>query len=329
MKGVAIWPGLMGRWPPMDCPPISGRVTATEIPGRRRARLPRRLAAWRAIEQKPPDPQGRHPRTRPGARAPGAPGTHRGLKQSLSGRRSHTVWLLRPRDSPAPSSGPPAPSYEAGHRDRAGRRRATGSSATTGPSQKEPQSPGPSRPPPRGDRAAAPSRAPGPSRHPPTAPPPDPAATRCLAHSSAWGRPSCAVPGSPSGDAQRADAPQPQGPVKADTGERRIRAITEDIMFKWRLLLEDGRKAGHTFSQPDLIIAATALHHGLTVVSRDVSDYQKARPCLTPWVDPLPAGSPVSATPCLPVIRGRRTGPAQRRGDTTPQPWQRGCSGFM
>jgi hypothetical protein len=81
---------------------------------------------------------------------------------------------------------------------------------------------------------------------------------------------------------------------------QRILAITEDIMFKWRLLVEDGRKAAHTFSQPDLIIAATALHiaatalhHGLTVVSRDVSDYQKARaPVLNPWVDPLPAAPP-------------------------------------
>jgi predicted nucleic acid-binding protein len=68
--------------------------------------------------------------------------------------------------------------------------------------------------------------------------------------------------------------------------EQRVLAITEDIMFKWRLLVEDGRKAGYTFSQPDLIIAATALHHGLTVVSRDVSDYQKARaPTLNPWSD--------------------------------------------
>jgi len=32
------------------------------------------------------------------------------------------------------------------------------------------------------------------------------------------------------------------------------------------LLVADGRKAGNTYSQPDLIIAATALHHGLTVV---------------------------------------------------------------
>jgi len=28
-------------------------------------------------------------------------------------------------------------------------------------------------------------------------------------------------------------------------------------------VVEDGRKAGYTFSQPDLIIAATALHQGL------------------------------------------------------------------
>jgi predicted nucleic acid-binding protein len=78
----------------------------------------------------------------------------------------------------------------------------------------------------------------------------------------------------------------------ADAGERRILAITEDIMFKWRLLVEDGRKAGHTFSQPDLIIAATARHHGLTVVSRDVSDYQKARaPVLNP-VGRSTAGGP-------------------------------------
>jgi hypothetical protein len=70
--------------------------------------------------------------------------------------------------------------------------------------------------------------------------------------------------------------------------EERVLAVSEDIMFKWRLLVEDGRKAGHTFSQPDLIIAATALHHGLTVVSRDVRDYQKARaPAFNPWVESL------------------------------------------
>ena len=44
----------------------------------------------------------------------------------------------------------------------------------------------------------------------------------------------------------------------------RVLQITEDIMLKWRFLVEDGRKIGHTFSQPDLIIAATAIHYGLT-----------------------------------------------------------------
>lgn len=57
-------------------------------------------------------------------------------------------------------------------------------------------------------------------------------------------------------------------------------------MFKWRPLIEDGRKAGHTYSQPGLIIAASALHYGLTVDSRDTSDFNKARvPILDPWRD--------------------------------------------
>jgi hypothetical protein len=74
--------------------------------------------------------------------------------------------------------------------------------------------------------------------------------------------------------------------------EQRIIAITEDIMFKWRLLVEEGRKVGHTFSQPDLIIAATAQHHGLTIVSRDTGEYVKARVAVfNPWVDPLPEAS--------------------------------------
>ena len=69
--------------------------------------------------------------------------------------------------------------------------------------------------------------------------------------------------------------------------EERALPVTEDVMFKWRLLIEDGRKAGHTYSQPDLIIAATALDHGLTVVSRDTSDFKRARvPVLDPWRDP-------------------------------------------
>lgn len=66
--------------------------------------------------------------------------------------------------------------------------------------------------------------------------------------------------------------------------EQRILPVSEDVMLEWRLLVEQGRKAGHTFSQPDLIIAATALHHGLTVVTRDTGDYARAGVALLdPW----------------------------------------------
>lgn len=75
---------------------------------------------------------------------------------------------------------------------------------------------------------------------------------------------------------------------------QRVLAITEEIMLRWRIMVEDGRKTGHTFSQPDLIIAATAFHYGLTIVTRDVSDYERARvPILNPWRnDPLPLRRP-------------------------------------
>jgi len=66
---------------------------------------------------------------------------------------------------------------------------------------------------------------------------------------------------------------------------QRVLEVSEDVMFRWRLLVEEGRRQGHTFSQPDLIIAATALQHGIAVVTRDVADYQRARvPLLNPWL---------------------------------------------
>ena len=67
--------------------------------------------------------------------------------------------------------------------------------------------------------------------------------------------------------------------------EQRVLEVTEDVLLKWRLLVEDGRKIGHTFSQPDLFIAATALHHRMTIVSRNTADFEKARaPIVNPWL---------------------------------------------
>lgn len=66
---------------------------------------------------------------------------------------------------------------------------------------------------------------------------------------------------------------------------QRVLPVSEDVMFKWRLLVEEGRKAGHTFTQPDLLIAATGLHHGMTVVTRDTTDYARTRVALlNPWL---------------------------------------------
>ena len=73
--------------------------------------------------------------------------------------------------------------------------------------------------------------------------------------------------------------------------DQRALVVSEEVMFKWRVLVERGRRVGYTFSQPDLIIAATALHHGLTVVTRNQDDYDKAgTPVFNPWKHPEPRG---------------------------------------
>ena len=65
---------------------------------------------------------------------------------------------------------------------------------------------------------------------------------------------------------------------------QRVLDVSEAVIVKWRLLVEEGRKSGYTFSQPDLFIAATALHHGMTVVSRDTREYERAGVSVfNPW----------------------------------------------
>lgn len=66
--------------------------------------------------------------------------------------------------------------------------------------------------------------------------------------------------------------------------EQRILPVSEDVILKWRLKVEAGRKSGVTYSQPDLFIAATALHHGLIVVSRDAAEFERAHvSVINPW----------------------------------------------
>jgi predicted nucleic acid-binding protein len=52
-------------------------------------------------------------------------------------------------------------------------------------------------------------------------------------------------------------------------------------------MLEDGRKSGKTPSQPDLLIAATAIEHDLTLVTRNVKDFTGLGVTIVnPWEEP-------------------------------------------
>jgi len=64
----------------------------------------------------------------------------------------------------------------------------------------------------------------------------------------------------------------------------RILPITEDIILRWRLMVEAGRQRHHTYAQPDLFLAATASVHGLTVATRDAGDFADTGVAvLDPW----------------------------------------------
>lgn len=53
----------------------------------------------------------------------------------------------------------------------------------------------------------------------------------------------------------------------------RILEVDEDVILEWRRMVQRGKALGHTFSQPDLFIAATATVAGLCVVTRNVTDF--------------------------------------------------------
>jgi toxin FitB len=64
-----------------------------------------------------------------------------------------------------------------------------------------------------------------------------------------------------------------EGTLRPWIGDRLL-AVDEDVILVWRQMVEKGRKQGHTYSQPDLFIAATAMVHNLCVVTRNVADFQ-------------------------------------------------------
>jgi toxin FitB len=66
----------------------------------------------------------------------------------------------------------------------------------------------------------------------------------------------------------------------------RILPVDEAVILRWRHMVEQGRKQGYTYSQPDLFIAATAALHDLCVATRNVIDFQKSGVVVfNPFVD--------------------------------------------
>ena len=65
----------------------------------------------------------------------------------------------------------------------------------------------------------------------------------------------------------------------------RLLEVSEEVILVWRRMVEKGRKQQHTFSQPDLFIAAIASVHDLCVATRNVSDFEKANvPVFNPFL---------------------------------------------
>jgi hypothetical protein len=57
-------------------------------------------------------------------------------------------------------------------------------------------------------------------------------------------------------------------------------------VFRWRLLIDAGRRRGHVFGQLDLFLTATAAENGLAAVRRDTVHFVASGvPTLDPWTD--------------------------------------------
>jgi predicted nucleic acid-binding protein len=96
----------------------------------------------------------------------------------------------------------------------------------------------------------------------------------------------------------------------------RLLSINEDVIVRWKAMVIEGRKRGHTFGQPDLFIAAIAALEDLVVVTRDTGEFVAAGvPAFDPWLSILhahgketPIVAPASVEAVTEVILGLRLG---------------------
>jgi predicted nucleic acid-binding protein len=66
----------------------------------------------------------------------------------------------------------------------------------------------------------------------------------------------------------------------------RILSIDAEVADRWGLLAADAKGQGKPIPVIDGLLAATALHHNLTIVSRNVSDFSNLPVAVVnPWMD--------------------------------------------
>jgi predicted nucleic acid-binding protein len=66
----------------------------------------------------------------------------------------------------------------------------------------------------------------------------------------------------------------------------RILPISDDIAKRWGWLAAEAKTRGRSLPVIDGLLAATALHHNLVLVSRNITDFLVTRvPILNPWVE--------------------------------------------
>ena len=65
----------------------------------------------------------------------------------------------------------------------------------------------------------------------------------------------------------------------------RVLPIDAQVADRWGVLSAEAKRKGRALSAIDGLLAATALHHNLTIVSCNVSDFASTQvPVLNPWV---------------------------------------------
>jgi len=94
----------------------------------------------------------------------------------------------------------------------------------------------------------------------------------------------------------------------------RVTPVTEDVIVRWKMMVVEGQKRGHTSGQPDLFIAATAALENFVVVSRDVTHFVAAgAPVFDPWASVLHARGKTFAIDSPATVEAVTTALGKRR----------------